>query len=42
MITKLIWDGNSKSYKSIVTADPYLGTNVEKVQCIGNIKKKAG
>ena len=37
--TKLIGDGDSKTHTSIVTADPYPGVKVEKLQCIGHIQK---
>ena len=37
--TKLIRNGDSKTHTSIVTADPYPGVKVEKLQCIGHIQK---
>ena len=38
--TKVIRDGNSKTYISIVTADQYTGTKVKKLECIGHMQKK--
>ena len=40
--TKLIGDGDSKTHTSIVTADPYPGVKVEKLECIGHIQKRVG
>ena len=38
--TKLIGDGNPKTYASIVTADQYTGTKVKKLECIGQMEKR--
>ena len=40
--TKLTGDEDSKTYTSIVTADPYPGTKVEKLECIGQMQKRVG
>ena len=40
--TKLIGDGDSKTHASILTADPYPGIKVEKLECIGHIQKRVG
>ena len=37
--TKLIGDGDSKIHTSIVTADPYPGVKVKKLECIGHTQK---
>ena len=39
--TKLTGDGDSKIYTSIVTADRYPGTKVEKLECIDHMQKRA-
>ena len=38
--TQLIGDGDSKTHPSILATDPYSGTTVEKLECIGPIKKE--
>ena len=38
--TQLIGDGDSKTYPSILAADPYPGITVEKLECIGHIQKR--
>ena len=40
--TKLIGDGDSKTHISILTADPYPGIKVEKLECIGHMQKRVG
>ena len=40
--TQLIGDGDSKTYPSILAADPYPGITVEKLECIGHIQKRIG
>ena len=40
--TKLIGDGDSKTYTSIVTADPYPETKLEKLECICHMQKGVG
>ena len=40
--TKLIGDGDSKTHASILTADPYPGIKVEKLECIGHMQKRVG
>ena len=40
--TQLIGDGDSKTYPSILAADPYPGISVEKLECIGHIQKRIG
>ena len=39
---QLIGDGDSKTYPSILAADPHSGTPVEKLESIGHIKKRIG
>ena len=38
--TKLIGDGDSKTHTSIVTADPYPGVKVEKLECMVTYKRE--
>ena len=40
--TQLIGDGDSKTHPSILAADPYSVTTVEKLECIGHIQKRIG
>ena len=40
--TNYIGDGESKSYNDIFQADPYEGTGVNKLECIGHIQKHVG
>ena len=38
--TQYIGDGDSKAYLDIVKNDPYPGTAVEKLECVGHIQKR--
>ena len=40
--THYIGDGDSKAYLDIVKNDPYPGTVVEKLECVGHIQKRVG
>lgn len=40
--TKYIGDGDTKSYSEVVKSDPYPGTVVEKLECVGHIQKRVG
>ena len=40
--THYIGDGDSKGYLDIVKNDPYPGTVVEKLECVGHIQKRVG
>ena len=40
--TQYIGDGDSKAYLDIVKNDPYPGTAVEKLECVGHIQKRVG
>ena len=40
--TNYIGEGESKSYNDIFQADPYEGTGVNKLECIGHIQKRVG
>ena len=40
--THYIGDGDSKAYLDIVKNDPYPGTVVEKLDCVGHIQKRVG
>ena len=37
-----IGDGDSSSYPSVVQADPYPGTVIQKGECIGHVQKRVG
>ena len=41
-IVNFIGDGDSKSYHNVVTSDPYPGTIVKKLECIGHVQKRCG
>ena len=40
--TKYRGDGDSKSYKDIVEADPYPGFKIVKSECVGHVQKRVG
>ena len=40
--THYVGDGDSKAYLDIVKNDPYPGTVVEKLECVGHIQKRVG
>jgi NH3-dependent NAD+ synthetase len=40
--TKCLWDGDSKGFMKVVEARPYGETEVEKLECIGNVQKRMG
>ena len=40
--TQFIGDGDSKTYPSILAADPYPGITIEKLECTGHIQKRTG
>ena len=37
-----IGDGDTNSYREVVKKDPYLGTVVQKLECVGHIQKRVG
>ena len=41
-ITNFIGDGDSKSYASVVNADQYPGTIINKLECVGHVQKRCG
>ena len=41
-IVNVTGDGDSKSYHNVDTADPYPGTIVKKLACIGHVQKRCG
>ena len=40
--TSYIGDGDTKSYSEIVKKDPYPGTVVQKLECVGHVQKRVG
>ena len=40
--TSYIGDGETKPYSEVVEKDPYPGTVVQKLECVGHIQKKIG
>ena len=41
-ITNFIGDGYCKSYQRVVAADPYPGTVIQKLECVGHVQKRCG
>ena len=41
-ITNFIGDGDTKSHSEVVAADPYPGTPVKKLECVGHVQKRCG
>ena len=41
-ITNFINDGDSKSHASVVNADPYPRTIINKLECVGHVQKRCG
>ena len=41
-ITNFIGDGDCKSYQSVVAADPYPGTVIQKLEYVGHVQKRCG
>jgi hypothetical protein len=39
---KFLGDGDTKSHRDVVAADPYPGTVVVKLECIGHVQKRVG
>ena len=35
-------DGDTKSHPEVVAADPYPGTPVKKLECVGHVQKRCG
>ena len=40
--TSYIGDGNTKSCSEVVKRDPYPGTVVQKLECVGHIQRRVG
>ena len=41
-ITNFIGDVDTKSHSEVVAADPYPGTPVKKLECVGHVQKRCG
>ena len=41
-IINFIGDGDSKSHSAVIEANPYLGTIVQKLECVGHVEKRCG
>ena len=41
-IINFICDGNSKSHSAVIEANPYTGTIVQKLECVGHVQKRCG